>query len=139
MIDGDRVVHEIRYPHPVQAVWRALTDPASLSAWLMPTDFAPAAGHRFRLDARPEFGIIDGEVVDISPPHLLRCRWTMQGVPTTVTVRLEHAGLPEGLNASWDGGWGAKLAHDLALVLAGTRDPARSRVEEGLHRHPELA
>ena len=151
MIDGDRVVHEIRYPHPVQAVWRALTDPAYLSAWLMPTDFAPAAGHRFRLDARPEFGIIDGEVVDISPPHLLRCRWTMLGVPTTVTVRLEadgprgtllrleHAGLPEGLNASWDGGWGAKLAHDLALVLAGTRDPARSRVEEGLHRHPELA
>ena len=72
-------------------------------------------------------------------------------MPTTVTVRLEadgprgtllrleHAGLPEGLNASWDGGWGAKLAHDLALVLAGTRDPARSRVEEGLHRHPELA
>jgi len=151
LIDGGRVVHEVRYPHPVQAVWHALTDSASLSAWLMPTDFAPAPGHRFRLDARPEFGFIDGEVVDVRPPHLLRCRWTVEGVPTTVTVRLEadgpdgtllrleHAGLPAGQDASFDGGWGAKLAHDLGLVLEGVRDPARARVEEGLHRHPDLA
>jgi uncharacterized protein YndB with AHSA1/START domain len=150
VIDGGRVVHEVRYPHPVQAVWHALTDPASLSAWLMPTDFAPAAGHRFRLDARPEFGFIDGEVVDVSPPHLLRCRWTVEGVPTVLTVRLqadgtsgtllrlEHSGLPEVPGASFDGGWGAKLTHDLGLVLGGVRDPARSRVEQGLHRHPDL-
>ena len=73
----------------------------------MPTDFAPAAGHRFRLDARPEFGFIDGEVIDIRPPHLLQCRWTVEGVPTMLTfrlqadgtggtlLRLEHVGLPE--------------------------------------------
>jgi len=29
VIDGDRVVHEVKYPHPVQAVWDALTDPAA--------------------------------------------------------------------------------------------------------------
>jgi uncharacterized protein YndB with AHSA1/START domain len=151
VIDNDRVVHEVRYPHSVQAVWRALTDPASLSAWLMPTDFAPAAGRRFRLDARPEFGFIEGMVINVSPPHLLRCRWIVEGVPTTVTVqleadgphgtllRLEHVGLPVDLNAGWDGGWSAKLAYDLGLVLRGKRDPARSRVEEGLHRHPDLA
>ncbi|GEM_PF-1460268 len=52
MIDGDRVVHEVRYAHPVRAVWRALTDPAELAAWLMPNDFAPTVGHRFRLDAQ---------------------------------------------------------------------------------------
>ena len=131
MIDGDRIVHEVRYPHPLQAVWDALTDPVSLSAWLMPTDFAPAAGHRFRLDARPEFGFVDGEVLDVRPPHLLRCRWTIAGVPTTVTVRLradgeggtllrlEHAGLPAGQDTMFDGGWGAKLAYDLELVLNG--------------------
>ena len=52
MIDGDRVVHEVRYGHPVQAVWHALTDPAELAAWLMPTDFAPEPGRRFRLSWR---------------------------------------------------------------------------------------
>jgi hypothetical protein len=74
----------------------------------------------------------------------------VEGVPTVLTVRLqadgtsgtllrlEHAGLPEGPNASFDGGWGAKLTHDLGLVLGGVRDPARSRVERGLHRHPDL-
>lgn len=129
MIDGGRIVHEVRYPHPVAEVWHALTDSAALAAWLMPNDFAPEAGHRFRLDARPEFGFIDGEVIDVKPPHLLRCRWTVEGVPTTLTiwleadgagtvVRLEHSGLPTGPRASFDGGWGSKLGHDLVLVLA---------------------
>ena len=150
MIDGDRVVHEVRYGHPVQAVWHALTDPAELAAWLMPTDFAPEPGRRFRLDARPEFGIIDGEVVDVDPPHLLRCRWTVQGVPTTVTVRLrtgddggtvlrlEHAGLTASQRTGFDAGWGGKFGYDLGLVLTGARDPARSRADQGLHRHPDL-
>ena len=131
MIDGDRVVHEVRYPHPVQAVWQALTDPAPLSAWLMPTDFTPVVGHRFRLDARPEFGYIDGEVLDIRPPYLLQCRWTIEGVPTIVTIRLradgaggtllplEHAVLPAGRDTMFDGGWGAKLTHDLDVMLNG--------------------
>jgi uncharacterized protein YndB with AHSA1/START domain len=131
VIDGDRIVHEVRYPHPVETVWHALTSPASLSTWLMPTDFEPAVGHRFTLDARPEFGFIDGEVLDIEPPHLLRCRWTIAGIATTVTIRLqadetggtllrlEHAGLPDGQDAMFDGGWGAKLTHDLKLILNG--------------------
>ena len=133
MIDGDRVVHEVRYAHPVEAVWHAMTDPAALAAWLMPNDFEAAVGHRFRFDARPEFGFIDGEVVDVDPPNLLRCRWTVNGVATIVTIRLEgdatgtllrleHVGLPpEG--ASFDAGWVAKLEHDLPLVLEGSRHP----------------
>jgi uncharacterized protein YndB with AHSA1/START domain len=149
VIDGDRIVHEVRYAHPVQAVWHALTDPKELAAWLMPNDFAAAAGHRFRLDARPGFGIIDGEVIDVEPPHLLRCRWTVEGVPSTVTIRLrpdgtgtvlrlEHADLTADQRTSFNAGWGDKLGHDLGLVLTGARDPARSRHDHGLHRHPDL-
>jgi uncharacterized protein YndB with AHSA1/START domain len=150
VIADDRIVQEVRYAHPVQAVWQALTDPASLAAWLMPNDFRPVVGHRFRLDARPGFGIIDGEVMEIRPPHLLRCSWTVEGVPTVVTVRLtaegagtllrlEHAGLPSGPGTSFDGGWGAKLRHDVGLVLTRARDPARSRTDLGWYRHPDLA
>jgi uncharacterized protein YndB with AHSA1/START domain len=151
VIDGDRIVHEVRYAHPVHAVWQALTDPAELAAWLMLNDFAPQPGHRFRLDARPGFGIIDGEVIDVEPPHLLRCRWTVQGLPTTVTIRLragdddgstvlrlEHAGLTADQRTSFSVGWGEKLGLDLGLVLSGARDPARSRQRRGLHRHPDL-
>jgi uncharacterized protein YndB with AHSA1/START domain len=53
VIDGDLVVHEVRYAHPVQAVRRALISRAELAAWLMPNDFAAEPGRRFRLDARP--------------------------------------------------------------------------------------
>ncbi len=63
MIEGERVVHTARYSHPVDAVWRALTEPGPLAVWLMPNDFAPVVGHRFRLDARPMFGFIEGEVL----------------------------------------------------------------------------
>jgi uncharacterized protein YndB with AHSA1/START domain len=155
VIDGDLVVHEVRYAHPVQAVWRALTDPKELAAWLMPNDFAPEAGHRFRLDARPGFGIIEGEVIQVEPPHLLRCRWIVEGVPTTVTVRLraddggdgdgagtllrlEHAALLPGQRNSFNAGWGDKFERDLGLVLDAERDPARSREIQGLYRHPDL-
>lgn len=142
-------MHEARYSHPVPAVWDALTDPAALAAWLMPNDFAPTVGHRFRLDARPGYGVIEGEVLEVEPPSLLRCRWTIDGVPTTVTVRLradgdgtllrlEHVRLMPQARSDFDGGWGEKLGGDLELVLSRERDPARSQVEEGFHRHPDM-
>jgi uncharacterized protein YndB with AHSA1/START domain len=84
-----------------------------------------------RLDARPEFGFVDGEVIDVKPPHLLRCRWIVAGTATTVTIRLnaegdgtrlrlEHVSLQAGPRDSFDGGWGGKLRTDLSLVLAGS-------------------
>jgi uncharacterized protein YndB with AHSA1/START domain len=51
VIDGDRVVHEVHYAHPIETVWEVVTDPDAIAAWLMPNDFAPVVGHRFRLDA----------------------------------------------------------------------------------------
>jgi uncharacterized protein YndB with AHSA1/START domain len=129
MIEGERVLHEAWYPHPVDAVWSALTDPVELASWLMPNDFAAVVGGRFRLDARPEFGFIEGEVLRIEPPHLLQCRWVIEGTPTTLTIRLEadgagtrlrleHHGVPGQPQTAFDGGWAHKLAHDLDLVLS---------------------
>jgi uncharacterized protein YndB with AHSA1/START domain len=42
-------------PHPVAKVWRTLTEPDLLGAWLMPNDFKPTQGHRFvfQTDAVP--------------------------------------------------------------------------------------
>jgi uncharacterized protein YndB with AHSA1/START domain len=131
MIRDGQIEHEQTYPHPPERVWRALTDPAELGAWLMPADFAALAGHRFTFDARPDMGIIDGEVLDAEPPRLLRCRWSGVFGETVVTftltpdgegtrLRVTHAGwdgpgLPH--RDGFDGGWHDKLTKDLAVLL----------------------
>jgi uncharacterized protein YndB with AHSA1/START domain len=149
MIDGDRVVHEARYPHSLSDVWDALTEPEALAAWLMPNNFAPIAGHRFQLDSSPSLGIIEGEVLDVDPPSLLRCRWVIEGVPSEVTMRLradgpgtllqlEHVRITPQARPGFDSGWSAKFDRDFVLVLTGARDRTRSEVEGGLYRHPDL-
>ena len=71
------IEHEAIYPHSPERVWRALVDPTELAAWLMPTDFAPEVGKEFKLETgSPEIGTIEGEVLEIDEPRLLRCRWT---------------------------------------------------------------
>ncbi|RUW11496.1 SRPBCC domain-containing protein, partial [Mesorhizobium sp. M1A.F.Ca.IN.022.05.2.1] len=35
---------ECELPDPPEKVWRALTEPELLAAWLMPTDIKPAIG-----------------------------------------------------------------------------------------------
>jgi uncharacterized protein YndB with AHSA1/START domain len=132
VISGGQIEHEATYPHPPERVWRALTDPAELGEWLMSTDFAARAGHRFTFDARPDLGIIDGEVLDVEPPRLLRCRWSGVFGQTVVTFSLTPDGAGTRLritHAGWDGpglphrdgfdqGWHDKLTKDLAALLA---------------------
>jgi len=129
VIRDGQVEHEETYPHPPERVWRALTDPAELGVWLMPTDFVALAGHRFTFDARPGLGIIDGEVLDVEPPRLLRCRWSGIFGQTVVTftpdgegtrLRVTHGGWDgPGLDHrdGFDGGWLDKLTKDLAALL----------------------
>jgi uncharacterized protein YndB with AHSA1/START domain len=127
----DGVIHHTAvYRHPVERVWRALVDPAELRIWLMPTDFVPEVGRRFTLDD-PRLGVIRGEVLDVAPPRLLRCRWSGTFGETVVTfeltpvaegtrLRLEHAGWEMRAEPDRDGfdqGWGDKLARDLPAVL----------------------
>ena len=134
MITGGQIEHEEMYPHPPERVWRALTDPAEIGVWLMPTDFAPQAGHKFTFDARPSLGIIDGEVLDVEPPRLLRCRWSGEFGQTVVTFTLTPVGGGTQLrvtHAGWDGPgiphqdgfdrvWHDKLTKDLPALLEQT-------------------
>jgi uncharacterized protein YndB with AHSA1/START domain len=92
VIDGNRVLQEVRFPRHIDDVWRALTAQAELTQWFMATDFVPEVGYRFRLDARPAFGFIDGDVLEVDAPRLLRCRWVINGMATTVTLRLRPDG-----------------------------------------------
>ncbi len=73
---GDRtlsVVVERDLPHAPEKVWRALTEPALIEAWLMKNAFAPVVGHRFDLTA--DWGAITCEVCAVEPRARLEYTW----------------------------------------------------------------
>jgi uncharacterized protein YndB with AHSA1/START domain len=124
-------------PHPVEAVWQALTDPAALSEWVMPVEgFAPVVGQRFRFLAKPMpgwDGIIDCEVLAVEPLKRLVIRWRGSRMKSATTVtwsltpdpdgtrlRIDHQGFegPGGfiLGAMHRSGW-SKMTARLASLL----------------------
>ncbi|MDX8517578.1 SRPBCC family protein [Mesorhizobium dulcispinae] len=64
---------ECELPDPPEKVWRALTEPELLAAWMMPNDMKPETGKRFAF-ARPD-APIDCEVLEAEPGKLLRYSW----------------------------------------------------------------
>ena len=84
-------------PHPVERVWSAITDPESISGWLMETtDFRAEVGARFSLKTRSlaPSGWVEAEVVALDPPRLLTWAWSLGGddPPTLVTFELTPVG-----------------------------------------------
>jgi uncharacterized protein YndB with AHSA1/START domain len=83
------------YPHPIEKVWAALTDPDALATWLMmANDFEPSVGRRFtfRSDPNPGWrGRAECEVLALEPPSRMVWSWlsTDEGEPTRVEFRLE--------------------------------------------------
>ena len=68
------VVVERELPHPPEKVWRALTQPHLIEAWLMKNDFEPVVGHRFNL--RGDWGgVLDCEVLALEPNRSLTYTW----------------------------------------------------------------
>lgn len=69
----DSLAFECELPDPPEKVWRALTEPRLLAAWLMPNDIEPEIGSRFAFagpDAR-----IDCEILEAEPGRRLRYSW----------------------------------------------------------------
>jgi uncharacterized protein YndB with AHSA1/START domain len=98
-------------PHPPAKVWRVLSEPALLSAWLMPTEeYAPVVGTRFRFRAEPVpqtnfSGLVECEVLDVDPGRLLRISWSSLGhaLDSTVTWELVPEGAGTRLLLTHDG------------------------------------
>jgi uncharacterized protein YndB with AHSA1/START domain len=72
-IDGRPALRfERRLAHPVERVWRAVSDPAELERWFpAAAPWTPAPGETFEA-----FGAT-GEVTDVDAPH--RLAWTFAG------------------------------------------------------------
>lgn len=79
-------------PHPVEVVWRALTDADSISDWLMATsDFRPQVGARFRMKTKRQSadGWVEAEVLELIPPRRMVWAWSVDADAPSTTVTFE--------------------------------------------------
>ena len=111
------VTVEREFAHPPEKIWRALTQPHLIEAWLMKNDFVPALHHRFKLSA--DWGAVDCEVLEIEPNRSLSYTWAAMGLDSVVTwtltptrtgthLRMEQTGFRPDQKQAYEGakaGW----------------------------------
>ena len=133
---------EAFYPHPPEKVWVALTDPRAIAEWLMPNDFKPETGHKFRfqVDGLGSYsGLTECEVLEVVPhrklvytwitvpkdrskpkPIPMTLTWTLEPMNNGTKLVLEQVGL-ESLSfferLSMTFGWGTMLNRWIPAVL----------------------
>ncbi|MGH9616255.1 MAG: SRPBCC family protein [Acidobacteriaceae bacterium] len=142
--DKQSIVVEYDLPDAPEKVWRALTEPKLLEAWLMRNDIRAEVGHRFNFWARPVpgwDGTVYCEVLEVVPQQRLAYSWRggsrkLEGygheIDTVVTwkltptgnggtrLHLEHSGFdPESFAFKTLGqGWRGKVAERITQALA---------------------
>ena len=83
---------EYDLPHAPEKVWRALTDPALISEWLLPVfDLKLEPGAEFRLETQPYpgwDGTVNCRFLEIEPQRKLSYAWTVPFLDTVVTFTL---------------------------------------------------
>ena len=122
--------------HSEERLWRAITDPAEVTAWMQyPAKIDLRVGGKYVVDfAKTNSGVLDGVIVAIEPERLLRYAWGTSIVEWTIGPSgsgCKHtflqAGLPdrgpgeEGLVAGWHAWF-----DDLDRYLDGSPLPALS-------------
>ena len=117
-------------PHPLDKVWRALTEGSLLEQWLMRNDFEPVVDHTFKFTA--DWGSVDCRVITVDPKTTLAYSWEAYGMATVVTftltptstgtsLRMEQSGFPMSNDQAYKGaqyGW-QKFLGAMEEVVAG--------------------
>jgi uncharacterized protein YndB with AHSA1/START domain len=75
----DAIEFECDLPEPPEKVWRALTVPDLLVAWMMPNDIRPEIGSHFAFGKADT--AIECEILDAEPERLLRYSWRERPQP----------------------------------------------------------
>jgi uncharacterized protein YndB with AHSA1/START domain len=95
-MQSESISFEFDLHHAPDKVWRALTDPALLSEWLLPViglELRPGVEFQFKTQPYPGWdGTVDCRMLDIEPPKKLSYAWTVGGdmeLDTVVTFTLE--------------------------------------------------
>lgn len=93
------VTVDVQFNSPIEKVWSALTDSATLSKWMLfkSNNFRPEEGHEFQFSGAEGYDqTIQCKVVEIDEPHKLAYTWSAPGVDgqqseTLVTFTLTAA------------------------------------------------
>ena len=123
------VVVEREISFPPEKIWRALTQPHLIEAWLMKNDFEPVVDHRFNL--RADWGAVDCQVLAVEPNRTLSYTWAAMGLESVVVwtltptsagtrLRMEQSGFRPDQQQAYQGaryGW-PKFFANLEQVLA---------------------
>lgn len=92
---------DAEHAHPVEKVWRALTEPGQMGLWIMnfsneedemKTDFRPVVGATYRMDAkrgRGWRGYVVGSVLEVVPNQRLVYTWAHSSYQDANPVRVE--------------------------------------------------
>jgi uncharacterized protein YndB with AHSA1/START domain len=126
---------ERRLAHPVERVWRALTEPDELAAWLALAELELVEGGRVVLtwqntDPEGNTAVARGTVSALDPPRVIefdtdfgRLRWELQpdGDATALTFTAESE-LPEEAESKVIAGWHIHLDHLEHVLDGGTID-----------------
>lgn len=88
----ESISFEFDLHHSPEKVWRALTDPALLTQWLLPIvelNLQPGSAFTFKTQAYPGWdGIVNCRLLEIDPPRRLSYAWTVPFLDTVVTFTL---------------------------------------------------
>ncbi len=137
MTERDAIVHEMVYPHPIELVWEAITQPEQIASWLMTSNFNAEVGHHFTFfdhEPWPDGQILDihCEVIACQPPHRLSYTWAsppklgktlvswqLEEIDGGTRVCLTHSGFARHGKAGSEAvdvleqGWGGLLREEL--------------------------
>ena len=88
IIDGRPALRfERRLDHPIERVWRAVSEPAELSQWFVATvPWVPEAGEEF------EAGGETGRITAVEPPRLLAWTWGIERYSFELTPDADGSG-----------------------------------------------
>ena len=127
--DTNTLMVERDMPHPLEKVWRALTQGPLIEEWLMKNDFKPVVGHRFEF--RADWGAVDGQVLAVEPNKALSYTWEAMGLKSVVTwtltatsagthLRMEQSGFRPDQQQAYQGAQGGwqKFIASLERVVA---------------------
>ena len=114
-IDRWTVEYVRTYPHPIERVWRAITDPAEFRAWFIPGEIALEVGGRYRF-ADDSFA---GEVLALDAPRFIRFsngsggqgyfQYELEPVAGATRMRFVQHFAPGGVHAETPGDLGGDL------------------------------
>lgn len=100
----DTIAFEFDLRHPPAKVWRALTDPALLTEWLLPvTELKLEPGAAFTLQA-PQFpgwdGIVHCRMIEVETGRKLSYSWDVGDMALDTVVTFELTPTPSGTRLS---------------------------------------